>query len=234
MTFKYASSRRIAATIGLLVAGAAFFVPLPMSASSESACEALARWAADYERTTPSPTLDELAKFDRGHRVALFNAVAPDVKVGLFQEQLRRFSQRADLTDAQRTLIAEGLTLITPALYRKEPAASQSFRAFWSRAETSFTSPDQRRPWVDLGSNVAPQLALNTSGLERLVPTLAGVGDGGCWCSVWFNDCGGIWNCFSTGCQPTSSGCGPGWQFECNGECSPNVPRSAMASAIAH
>jgi hypothetical protein len=233
MSFKHASPRRIAATIGLLAAGIAFFVPLPISASSESACEALARWAAEYERTTPAPTLDELAKFDRGHRVAIFNAVTPEVKANLFQEQLRRFSQRPDLTDTQRALIAEGLTLITPALYRKEPAASQSFRHFWSRAESSFTASDQRRPWVDLGSNVTPQLVLNTSGLERFVPTLAGMEEGGCWCSVWFNDCGGIWNCFSTGCQTTSSGCGPGGGFECNGECSPNLPRSMIASAVA-
>ncbi len=147
MSFTHVSSRRFVATIGLFAAGVAFFVPLPMSASSESACEAMARWATEYERTTPAPTLDELAKFDRGRRVAIFNAVSAEVKASLFQEQLRRFSQRADLTAAQRALIAEGLTLITPALYRKEPAAMQAARQFWSRAESSFTSPDQRRPW---------------------------------------------------------------------------------------
>ncbi len=106
----------------------------------------MACWATEHERTTPAPTLDELAKFDRGRRVAIFNAVSAEVKASLFQEQLRRFSQRADLTATQRELIAEGLTLITPALYRQEPAASQSLRLFWARAEPSFNSPEQPSP----------------------------------------------------------------------------------------
>jgi hypothetical protein len=231
MSFKHVNSRRVVAIAGLFVAGLALFVPPPMSANSESACEARARWAADYERTTPTPTLDELAKFDRGRRVALFNAVSADVKATLFQEQLRRFSQRPDLTDTQRALIAEGLTLITPALYRKEPAASQSFRQFWSRAEPSFATSDQRRPWTDIGSNVAPQLTLNTSSLEGFVPTLASNGDSGCWCNVSFNDCPGGWNCYGTGCTPTFTGCGPIGVDPCNGECFPFVPGATMMAS---
>jgi hypothetical protein len=230
MSFTHVSSRRIVATVGLLAAGIALFAPLPMSASSESACEALARWAAEYERTTPAPTLDEIATHDRRHRVAIFNAVSADVKANLFQEQLRRFSERADLTDAQRALIAEGMTLITPALYRKEPAASQSFRQFWSRAEPSFTS-DQRRPWMDIGSNVALQGALNTSGLERFVPTLASNTENGCWCNVFINDCPFNWNCYQTGCTPTGTGCGGAGLDPCNGECFPFAPSSAMMAS---
>jgi hypothetical protein len=232
MSFKHASPRRIAVTIGLLAAGIALFAPLPMSASSESACEALARWAADYERTTPAPTLDELAKFNRGQRVAIFNAVSPDVRASLFQEQLRRFSQRADLTAAQRELIAEGMTLITPALYRKEPAARQSFRHFWSRAESSFTTSDQRRPWLDIGLNVAPQLALNTSGREGFVPTLASNSESGCWCNTFINDCPWGWNCYGTGCTPTGMGCGPALQDPCNGECLPFAPSATRMASV--
>jgi hypothetical protein len=232
MSFTHVSSRRIAATVGLLAAGVAFFVPLPMSASSESACEALARWAAEYERATPAPTLDELATFDRGKRIAIFNAVAAEVKASLAQEQLRRFSDRADLSVAQRALIAEGLSLITPALYRKEPAASQAVRQFWSRAESSF-SPDQRRPWTDIGVNVAPQLALSSSALERFVHPDLAAGGVSCYCNVSANDCGGGgWNCFSTGCSIVSTGCGPGFDEKCNGECFFSAPIAAkMASA---
>jgi hypothetical protein len=234
MSFKHVSSRRVVATIGLLAVGVALFVPLPMSASSESACEAMARWATEYERTTPAPTLDELAKFDRGRRVAIFNAVSAEVKASLFQEQLRRFSQRADLTAAQRELIAEGMTLITPALYRKDPAASQARRQFWSRAESSFTAPDQRRAWFDIGSSVAPQLMLSSSGLDRFVrPSLVATGEGNCFCNVAENDCGGGgWDCFSTGCNVRSTGCGHMGTSQCNGECFFNIPSPAnMASA---
>lgn len=237
MSFTHVSPRRLAATIGLLAAGVAFFVPLPMSASSESACEAMARWAAEYERTTPAPTLDDLAKFDRGRRIAIFNAVSADVKASLFQEQLRRFSQRPDLTDAQRALIAEALTLITPALYRKQPAAVQTARRFWSHAETSFTSPDQRRPWTDIGSNIAPPLALNTSGLERFaLRSLAASGDGACYCNANANDCGGGgWNCFGGGCTVLSTGCGALLLQQCNGECyfsAPSAVKLASAQAV--
>lgn len=232
MSFTHVSPRRLAATIGLLAAGVALFVPLPMSASSESACEAMARWAAEYERTTPAPTLDDLAKFDRGRRVAIFNAVSADVKASLFQEQLRRFSQRMDLTAAQRELIAEGLTLITPALYSKDPAATQARRQFWSRAESSFTALDQRRAWTELGTNVAPQLALNTSGLERLaLPGLAANGDG-CYCNFNANDCGGAgWNCFVGGCTIRQSGCGAFWLEQCNGECFFSAPIAAKSAS---
>jgi hypothetical protein len=231
MSFTHVSPRRIAATIGLFAAGIAFFVPLPMSASSESACEAMARWATEYERTTPAPTLDDLAKFDRAHRVAIFNAVSPDVKANLFQEQLRRFSERPDLTAAQRALIAEGLTLITPAFYRKDPAASIAARQFWPRVETSFTSPDQRRVWIDIGSNVAPQLALTSSGLGRSVlasPIASGAAN--CFCNVNENDCGGGgWDCFSTGCTSSQTGCGWGAGARCDGECIFHLPSPLMA-----
>lgn len=218
MSFTHVSSRRVVATVGLFAAAVALFVPLPMSASSESACEAMARWATEYERTTPAPTLDELAKFDRGHRVAIFNAVSADVKASLFQEQLRRFSQRPDLTDTQRALIAEGMTLIIPALYLKEPAASQSLRLFWSRAELSFAS-DLRRPWLDIGnaaavSNPAFATLETTINLPRL--------DASCQCSAEWQDCGS-WGCEESNCNH-HGGCGPAGAFECNGMCVPLTP----------
>jgi hypothetical protein len=227
MTLKHVSSRRVVATIGLLAVGIALFVPLPMSASSESACEARARWAAEYERTTPVPTLDEIAQFDRAHRVAIFNAVTPDVRASLFQEQLRRFSQRPDLTAAQRALIAEGLTLITPSLYRKEPAASQSFRLFWSRAEPSFTSPDQRRPWMDIG-NLSGSSNHGPSALDK--PLSASRLNEFCECSAgWQTDCGS-WGCMHSDCT-YRAGCGPGGGYTCDGICVPLSPAPSLATA---
>jgi hypothetical protein len=216
MSFKHVSSRRVVATIGLLAAGIALFVPLPMSASSESACEAMARWAADYERTTPAPTLDELATFDRGRRVAIFNAVSAEVKASLFQEQLRRFSQRADLTPAQRELIAEGMTLITPALYRKEPTATQSFRKFWSRAEPSFASLDQRRPWMDIGKFSASSSQILDVSRQ----------DASCECSATWQDCGS-WGCEESTCT-RHGGCGPGGAYTCDGICVPLIPSGSQ------
>jgi hypothetical protein len=214
MTFKFASPRRVAATIGVLVAGVALFLPLPMSASSESACEANARWAAEYERTTPAPTLDDFARFDRPQRVALFNAVSPDVRASLFQEQLRRFSERPDLTSDQRALIAEGASLLTADLYRKDPVATQSFRTFWSRADASFTSPDQRRAWFDIGGlNAARAQVVLVDSVGALKANV------GCDCSFSFQDCG-TWGCYEGSCTQ-STGCGPGGGSRCDGICAP-------------
>ena len=134
MSFTHVSPRRLAATIGLFVAGVALFVPLPMSASSESACEAMARWAAEYERTTPAPTLDELAKFDRGRRVAIFNAVSAEVKASLFQEQLRRFSQRNDLTDTQRELLKQ----FEKSLVEGGPRHSPQSKSWFDKVKSFF------------------------------------------------------------------------------------------------
>jgi hypothetical protein len=226
MTFMHLSSRRVAAAIGLLAAGIALFVPRPMSASSETACEARARWAAEYERTTPAPTLDDFAKFDRAHRVAIFNAVSPEVRASLFQEQLRRFHQRPDLTASQRALITEGITLLTPSLYRKDPAATQSFRAFWSRAESSFTSPDQRRPWLDIGISSAS--SSNTPSLLETSLTMPRLAEN-CECSAgWQTDCGS-WGCEHSNCNQ-QGGCGPGGAYTCDGICVPLTPASSLAS----
>lgn len=226
MTLKHVSSRRVVATIGLLAVGIALFIPLPMSASSESACEAMARWATAYERETPAPTFDEFASFDRAHRVAIFNAVTPDVRASLFQEQLRRFSQRPDLTAAQRALIAEGLTLITPSLYRKEPAASQSFRRFWSRAESSFTSPDQRRPWMDIGNSSASSSHV-FSALDKPL-SVSRLGEP-CECNFSWQDCGS-WSCMETNCNQ-QSGCGSGGAYTCDGICVPGRRPTSLAKA---
>ena len=42
----------------------------------------MARWATEYERTTPAPTLDELAKFDRGRSRMMLITWAGDDQTG--------------------------------------------------------------------------------------------------------------------------------------------------------
>jgi hypothetical protein len=188
---------------GLLLAGQAFLVSSSSTVkSSSSACEELHRWARAYEGK--SPTLDELASYDRPHRLAIFNAVSPAVRSALWQEQLRRFEQRADLSTTQHALVREAIALATAALYRGEPAAREAFQTFWSRAENAFPLAVHKRAWFDLG----------------------GRGDaarGGVTCncnpSSVFADCGGG-TCPQAGCNFTGGGCGPIGNLNCTGLCS--------------
>src|SRR5688572_16791158 len=117
---------------GLLLASQAFVVSAPRSSASDTHCSSLRRWAHAFEQS--SLTLDQIARFDRPHRLAIFSAVTPSVRASLWREQLRRFESRPDLTDAQRALVAEGRTLVTPALYERQPAAMAAYQTFWSRA----------------------------------------------------------------------------------------------------
>ena len=154
-------------------------------------------------------TLDQIARFDRPHRLAIFSAVTPSVRASLWQEQLRRFEAQPDLTAAQRALVAEGRTLVTPALYERQPAAMAAYQMFWSRAETSFVSFDQRRAWADLGSmaGAAPAAARPPKKL----------GAEWCQCSTSSTvDCGGP--CYGGTCEPYS-GCGSSGTSWCNGLC---------------
>src|SRR5690349_4974055 len=113
------STMALAICCGVLLASQALLVSVPTSASSTgSSCVELKRWAQSYQGT--APTLEQLARYDRAHRVAIFNAVSPQVRASLWQEQLRRFDQRQDLSIAQHELIAEVRAVTVPQLYTHE------------------------------------------------------------------------------------------------------------------
>jgi hypothetical protein len=196
------------AVCGLLLASQAFVVSAPRSSASDTHCSSLRKWAHAFENS--SLTLDQIARFDRPHRLALFSAVSPSVRASLWREQLRRFESQSDLTAAQRALVAEGRALITPALYEREPAAMAAYQKFWSRAEASFVSFDQRRAWGDIGS-----IAGATSPAARPMKR-AGVGWCECSMASGLFDCGGT--CYGADCQPFG-GCGSSGTNLCNGVC---------------
>jgi hypothetical protein len=172
--------------------------------ATETSCAAMKRWAEAYRHT--NPTLEELATFDRAHRVAIFNAVSPEVRSALWQDQLHRFAQLPDLTTTQRTLITEGAALMTPALYEREATAAAALESFWNRAKPEFTSPVQRTAWFDIGSvaGAAPQ-----SGASAVF--------GNCTCRITTGECGSL-TCSPASCT-TWAGCGVGGVQACNGTC---------------
>jgi hypothetical protein len=212
---------------GLLLACLALFSFLPLSAStrSDTSCTALRAWAQRYHGT--SVTLEDLAALDRPHRIAVFNAVSPQVRAVLVQDQLRRFRQRADLSAAQRTLVDEGITLAVPAFYEHDTAATNAVTKFWARAGATFASREHKRAWFELGSVMEPAPPQHvTSLLDHLVtPFVANAQIPFCECSVVWQDCA-FSGCVSATCH-WYVGCGPELGYYCNGMCDGGVRSDA-------
>jgi hypothetical protein len=155
-------------------------------------------------------TLDQIARFDRPHRLAIFSAMTPSVRSSLWQEQLRRFESQSDLTATQRALVAEGRTLATQAFYERQPAAMAAYQLFWARAEGAFVSFEHRRAWGDLGSVAGAQAVAQKSKKANADYCQCSTATGGF-------DCGGV-ACFGADCQGFP-GCGPSGGGWCNGIC---------------
>jgi hypothetical protein len=210
------STTALVVCCGLLLASQALVVSLPTSAASKSTCEALRHWAQPFSHT--APTLDQVTGYDRGHQKAIFNAVSPAVRSALFQEHLRRFDQRTDLTVEQHALITEARGVATAAFYNHDAAALQTFQQFWPRVGKAFPSQEQIRPWYQLGpqtSTVQPQSTLTM--WDRLSkPFVARADNTFCDCSSgWTGECS---NCTGGGCTQWT-GCGPFLNWTCNGHC---------------
>ncbi len=176
----------------------------PSSSASAKSCAELRTWAQPLAGTLS--TLDDIARYDRPHRRALFSALTPAVQAALWREQITRFAEYPNVPPPQRILAREAIGLITPALYRHEATATQAFTAFWQRAKTAFADPMSKRAWTNVG-------ALSTSLIER------GHADQlFCDCSKsWATECpSGV--CADAACTQTIS-CGPLALYVCDGIC---------------
>jgi hypothetical protein len=221
MALVFRRSLRVLVAAGLLVVCPALIVSLPASTASLTSCETLRQWAQQYRGT--SPTLEKVATYDRAHRVAIFNVIAPEVRAALWQDHIRRFARRADLSITQRALVVEGEALTTPALYQHDAIAAAAFTAFWRRADAAFAARDLRREWFDLSPATGPVSTKATpSFFDRLVSPFhaQAKGDVSCECNTnWGGfDCAGG-GCIAGGCTWLAVGCGPNWQTWCNGMC---------------
>lgn len=206
----------------LLVACLVFVVSSPArTTAAGTSCAELREWANSYANA--SPTLDDLAPFNRGQRVAIFNAVGPAVRAELWREHLRRFATRSELTDTQRAFILQARADLSAASYTdRDPALRRAeSQKFWASAEPLFPRMDHRRAWFVLGELTMPttsrrstattvqQLALPANVLQH--PT--------CNCNDWYGwiecypgTCGG-------GTCEVEWACGPEGQDQCHGLC---------------
>jgi hypothetical protein len=204
---------------GVLLASQAFLVSVPTSAASGStSCTELQRWAQPYRDS--SMTLDQLARFDRIHRVAIFNTVSVQVRASLWQEQLRRFDRRPDLTPEQHALIADAITVATPALYAKDAAAVEAFHAIEPRFNQLFVSKEHKQALQRIGD--LGTVPLVSTVIDKLASQFVAQAQPLCNCfsgTPW-DDCPWSGICNGGNCFWMSSGCG-GWlgQQPCNGLC---------------
>ncbi len=198
-----AASRALRAFV--LVVCAALMVSFsPSSSVSASSCAELLAWAQPLAGT--APTLDDMGRYDRAHRRALFSVLTPAVQAALWREQIASYGRRAERSPQQRARAMEAMTLLTPALYRHEPAARRAFDAFWTRASAAFGDAASQRAWSDLGglaSTSAPVHATETD----------------CNCKVGggTGQCGGV-SCGRGSCALVS-GCGVSGLQTCDGLC---------------
>jgi hypothetical protein len=200
----------------LFVACLLFVVSSPAPTAASESCVRVREWAGAYVGTRATPTLDDIARFTRAQRVAVFNAVTPAVRANLWREQLLRFATRPDLTDAQRTFILAARNDLNAATYTLDKDARlKAAKALWSAAAPLFPSTEHRRLWFDLGSVAgAPRpnnlLAAASTTAAQSPPC----------------ECSGQWGwieCYPGSCQSdwchAHVGCGPEGMFECIGMC---------------
>jgi hypothetical protein len=210
----------LALCCGVLLASQALLVSVPMSASTAgSSCVELKRWAQSYRGT--APTLEQLARYDRAHRIAIFNAVSPQVQASLWQEQLRNFDKRNDLTVEQHQLIAEARNVVTPALYAHDVEATKASNALKPRVKAAFTSREHASYLSNIGFTGTPPQPQTATLWDKLTsPFVANAAPGvGCNCApdtAWW-DCGGG-SCNNGGCS-VGGGCGVWGGDTCTGRC---------------
>ncbi len=203
---------------GALLASQALFVSIPASGASGSSCTELRRWAQLYRGT--SPTLAQLARYDRAHRIAVFNTVTPQVRAALWQEQLRRFDQRSDLSLAQHQLIADARGLVTPEAYAHSPVVTAAYKDLKARVGVAFAREQAQGLAILAYTRVPPPTQATTLWDKLVNPFVARAQFPNCECNLnnGPSECAsGV--CGGAGCNLLGSGCGFIGQDICNGMC---------------
>lgn len=204
----------------LLAASPALLDSASRAAPTDTSCAALHHWAQQYRDASPS--LEQLARFDRAHRIAIFNAVPATVRAGLWREQLRRFRAWPDLSGGQRAAIDDRLMQINQTIY-EQAAERAATRPAWTRIAPLFPRVEQRRVWFDLGAVVSVEGVAAPSLYDRLGrPFRTATLGPTTWCECSFAY--GNVECYPGGCASSpctqKTGCGFTGTDTCSGMCS--------------
>jgi hypothetical protein len=173
-----------------------------------------------------------MANLPLADRKVVFRGLSPATKAAVWRAHFRQFSAENALTPAQATIIQTAVNLFSEELYsvsKTDPTWESQVHEPMQRLEQSARNVFPQ----DLLSAAFAQLGPDGSS-EALEPVQTATGRRGftpmpqqaseCTCSDtsdmcwWGSSCGGS-VCYASG---GDSGCGFGWQYECNGKCHRN------------
>ena len=199
----------VAAAAGLLLAG-----KTPALASKHS--KAAQRWVAANMSRLPEH-YEELASYSLQYRQAIFAASSPSIRSRFWTEQLQRYR-----ASHPRLSASQANALGRATVFAGNPA--------------HFTAGSSDRPGIRKQVNDLHAATVEAFGLTTAYALIGTLGPGeisggltsssipNCYCNI-----GGNWACYGNGncgCRgpiccfnPTSNGCGPFWQWPCDGIC---------------
>lgn len=190
------------AAAGLILSGKA-----PSFAASEAT--AARKWVARNKARLPD-RYDDLVAYPMAHRRAIYAELSPKVRSELWTQQLRRYrlahprlsAAQARVVD-QAARLAARETTFAHGLITGTESHQQPLRTLSADALRAF-GPTQTYALIGV---------LGDSG-QRIRPDY-----GECGCNINANyACWGNGNCLAFACSPVG-GCGPFWQWECDGLC---------------
>lgn len=171
-------------------------------------------------------------------RRAVFRNVTPEMKAALWRVHVRHFlNSHPALSEVQRNVIAQFLTLINGDLYRPLPDDPQWEAQIglpvtrMQESASSVLAPEQYRealtmlgPLPDPASPDSLTFAAAALSNERRAGTIqpdycVGCYAPDCECNLGDNWCAWGQTCFGDNCKSDSWGCGTVWQKICNGMC---------------
>lgn len=169
-------------------------------------------------------------------RHVVFRSVTPEIKAALWRVHLRHFlDTHPGLSEAERTVIAQFITVMGADLYRSRPddpewealiglpfarmkqSASAILAPELYREALAVLGPPDSAP---VGETVGTALTSGNAP-SRLQPDCIGCGGPppDCECNMGDDWCGWGRFCFGDNCKSDTWGCGTAWQAICNGMC---------------
>lgn len=152
-------------------------------------------------------------------RKEYFRKLSPQDKNALWRINLvLNLVKRPTMTDLQKELILDALTLLTPEFFSMPVKGSEWKGRFQQRFEVlakkiinTFSKDEVIEIFARLG-NAVPSTLIEDPGVDLPVA-------GSCECNLdSLYQCGWYY-CTSGTCSKTNTGCGLFWAFECNGRC---------------
>lgn len=172
-------------------------------------------------------TVKDLVVYDLAAQQAIFRTYTPDKKLAIWLEKIQYLLDNENYTPEEYTHVAELLDYLSPNFFNPDTIKATTlqraqFKSSWiSFAKNSFGWTDQYIAFVvyRLYTQLSQLDAETKSLLSLQQKVTAGSEMGTCNCNQNDNFCATGLDCYSTGCDATSGGCGWFWTEPCVGQC---------------